>query len=153
MEDMSKEEFALLLSRGFADPEPFVPQPALPMLETPRIVPAGEDLSTLTVDPSPSVRDVRTPPHLLPVEKILANQLHVDPNHLRLVKAMITDFGAVTLWELLADDLSTAQEHYIAFYTAGTDRLRLAYAKKLEDGLRRYETVALGHGVTPEAMP
>jgi len=115
----------------------------------PRIVPAGEDLSTMNPDTMTSVTDVRTPAGLLPVEKILAGQLGVDPDHLRLVKAHISDFGAVTLWQLLDLDGVTVEAHYIASYVAGTDRLQLVYAKKLEDGLRRYETVGLAHGVPP----
>lgn len=112
----------------------------------PHIVPAGEDTSTLIVDPTTSVRDVRTPPHLLPVQQVLAAQLGVGPDDLRLTKAHITDFGAITLWELL-DRTGVTLCHYVASYVAGTDRLQLVYAKKLEDGLRRYETVGLAHGV------
>lgn len=112
----------------------------------PHIVPAGEDTSTLVVDPTTSVRDVRTPPHLLPVQKVLAVQLSVGPDNLRLIKADITDLGAVTLWELL-NRTGVTLGHYVASYVAGADRLQLVYANKLEDGLRRYETVGLAHGV------
>lgn len=116
----------------------------------PTVVGPGEDLSTMNPDLMTSVRDVRTPPALLPVEKVLAAQLGVEPNYLRLIKAHFSDFGAVTLWELLDLDGVVVDAHYIASYVAGADRLRLVYAKKLEDGLRRYEGVALAHGVFPE---
>lgn len=118
-----------------------------PLTGHPRIVPAGEDSSTIIVDGSTSVRDVRTPPHLLPVEKILANQLSVVTDRLRLIKAHISDFGAVTLWEMLDHTHSQVISHYVASYVAGADRLQLVYARKLEDGLRRYEAVGFTHGL------
>ena len=109
----------------------------------PTVVPAGEDLSTINPDTMTSIRDVRTPPELLPVEKILAGQLGVDPDHVRLVKAHISDFGAVTLWELLDLDGIAVEAHYVASYVVGADRLQLVYAKRLEDALRRHEAVLL----------
>lgn len=112
-----------------------------------RVVQPGGDLSTIKVDPTSGVRDSRTPEELAPVEKVLAYQLAVVPDRLRLARAHITDFGAVTLWELLEPDQLAVQCHYVASYVAGANRLQLVYAKKLEDGLRRFEAVEVAHRV------
>lgn len=96
----------------------------------PRIVPAGEDTSTIKYDHTSSVRDSRTPDMWKPVERILADQLGRDPNSMRLVHGYVMDVGAVTLWELL--DLGGGIEEYaLASYWTGVDRLHLAYAKTL----------------------
>ena len=113
----------------------------------PRIVPAGEDLSTLVNDHTTSVRDVRTPPQLLPVGQILAHQLgiqHVD--RLRMIQGTIAELGSVSLWEVL-DAAGNTEGHYVASYVVGADRLQLAYARKLEDALRRHDAIVLAHSI------
>lgn len=96
----------------------------------PRIVAAGEDSSTIKYDHTSSVRDSRTPDMWKPVERILADQLGRDPNSLRLVRGYTTDAGAVTLWEVLNVG-GDVEEYCLASYSAGGDRLHLAYAKTL----------------------
>lgn len=97
-----------------------------------RIVPPGVDLSTIKHDHTTSVRDVRTPSDIRPMEQILAHQLGVDPDSLRCVRAYVMEIGAIGLWEHLAPD-GTVLDYPLAVYTAGAPRLRVSYARTLTE--------------------
>lgn len=95
-----------------------------------RIVPAGVDTSVNIYDPVPGVRDARTPEQWHPLERILADQLGVPTDSLRLIRAYQMDLGSVTTWEHLAPDGSIL-DYPIAVFAAGVNRVRISYAKTL----------------------
>lgn len=145
-EDPADEELAYL-------DEIYRPEPVRPAPAGPRIVPPGEDASTMIIDHTPSVRDVRTPPAWLPFQAILADRFLVTMDRLRLVQGEQTERGAVTLWEMLEPDLRTVSGFYVASYVGGQDRPHVAFRRQREEAMRSYETRCLDHGSIPARKP
>ncbi len=118
-----------------------------PIFLAPKITPAGEDLSTLVNDPNSSVTDRRTPEAFAGVDRLLAGQMGVGTDELRLIKGAVTAQGMVSLWEILDPDLKTVEGHVVASYDEGSVRFRLTRARLAKFAEERYYGALALHGV------
>lgn len=114
----------------------------------PRVTPAGQDTSTIKVDHTPSVTDVRTPTAWLPVQNTLAGQLGLPADQLRMIRGSRTELGAITLWEILDPDLATVVNHVLAAHIAGiSERLKVVFARERGTAEVRWIEASLNHGL------
>lgn len=140
---MIDDAYEYLLGEGLTDDELYEPPVAMdvtpaPALPPVRIVPPGEDTSTMIIDPLTSIRDVRVPQEFQALAAIVTGERPEVADKIRLVSGCTVERGQITLWEQLDNPGSVEPSSWLVVSSlAGASRLRvqLAHSRERADGL------------------